>query len=233
MRYRRVEPVDIAVVSGGMLTFFGAMLLWVSTQGSFQITMPMESNADIDKKSLQEEIGKNVVAAAVIEDKHSKEISRVAQKLNAETITAQRINESGNERVQHLANERKEQERSKAARIEFVKGQSIVNATVRAKRGQSLPDEQWKELNGRVIATAANEGNRIDREFRANAPENFKTALENKTNVHTAVLQRSQEQAGEAIVETSLVEEEYQRALGSLQEQIGSLVSRAGAPHTL
>jgi len=233
MRYRSVEPVDMAVVSGGILTFFGAMLLWVSTQGSFQITPPMEPNADIDKKSLQEELGKNVVAAAIIEGKHSRDISRVAQKLNAETITAERINTSGNERVQHLVNERKEQERSKTARIEFVKGQTIVNATVRAKRSQRLPDEQWKELNGRVIATAANEGDRIERAFRINAPETFKTALENEANVHTVVWKRSQEQAGEAIVETSLVEKEYQRASGSVQEQIGSLVSRAAASNML
>lgn len=233
MGYRSVEPVDIAVVSGGMLTLFGAILLWVSTQGSFHTTTPMESNADIDMTSLQEEIGKNVVAAAVIEDRHAKDISRVARKLNAETITAERINDSGNESIRHVVNERKEEEQSKTARIEFVKGQSIVNATLRAKRSQRLPDEQWKEMNGRVIATAANEGERIERAFRINAPESFKTALENETNVHTAVLERSQEQAGAAIVETSVVEKEYEQASGSVQEQIGLLVSRGAASHML
>jgi hypothetical protein len=212
-----------------MLTFFGAMLLWVSTQGSFQLTMPIESNEAIDKKTLQEEIGKNVVAATVIEDKHSRDISRAAQKLNAETITAERINDSGNESIQHLVNERKEQELSKTARIEFVKGQGIVNATMKAKRSQRLPDEQWKELNGRVIATAAKEGDRIERAFRINAPETFKAALENQAKVHAAVWKRSQEQAGQAIVETSVVENEYERASGSVQEQIGLLVSRATA----
>lgn len=233
MRYRRVEPVDMAVVSGGMLTLFGAMLLWVSTQGSFQLNTPMESNADIDKKSLQEEIGKNVVAAAVLEDQHSRDISRVAMKLNTETIAAVRINESGNESVQNIVIEKKEQERSKTARTEFVKGQSIVNATLRAKRSQRLPDEQWKELNRHVIATAADEGERIERAFRINAPETFKMALENETEVHTAVWRRSQEQAGEAIVETGVLEKEYEGASGRIQEQIGSLVSRAAASNML
>jgi hypothetical protein len=233
MRHRRVEPVDIAVVSGGILTFFGAMLLWVSTQGSFQITMPMESNADIDKKSLQEEVGKNVVAAAVVEDKHSRDISRMAQKLNAETIAAERINDSGNESVQDVVSERKRQELSKTARIEFVKGQSIVNATVRGKRSQRLPNEEWKKLNGRVIATAAHEGDRIERAFRINAPDRFKMALENEAKTHMELWRRSQEQAGEAIVQTSVVEKEYERASGIIQEQIGSLVSRAAASNML
>ena len=233
MRYRGIEPVDMAVVSGGLVTFFGAMLVWVSTQGNFQMPTPIETNADIDKKSVQEELGKNIVAASVIEDKHSKDISRVAKKMNADTITAERINDSGNESVQHLVNESKKQERNKTARIEFVKGQSIVNATVRAKRWQRLPEEQWKELNGHVIATAAKEGNRIDRAFRVTAPETFKTALENETKVHTAAWKRSQEQAGEAIVETTLVEKEYEGALGNVQEQIGLLVSRAAASNML
>ena len=232
MRYS-IELVDIAVVSGGLVTVFGAILLWVSTQGNFQISMPIEANGDIDKKSLQEELGKNIVAASVVEDKHSKDISRVAQKLNAETITAQRINDSGNESVQQLVNESKAQERSKTARIEFVKGQSIVNGTLRANRWQKLPEEQWRELNGRVIATAAKEGNRIDGAFRTTAPERFKTALENETEVHTSVWKRSQEQAGEVIVETTLVETEYEAALGDVQEQIGLLVSRAAVSNML
>ena len=88
-------------------------------------------------------------------------------------------------------------------------------------------------MNGRVIATAAHEGDRIARTFRINAPETFKTALENETNVHVAVWQRSQEEAGDAIVQASLVQQEYERASASVQEQIGSLVSRAAASHRL
>jgi hypothetical protein len=84
-----------------------------------------------------------------------------------------------------------------------------------------------------IIATAANEGDRIERAFRINAPETFKTALENEAKVHTAIRKRSQEQAGEAIVETSSVEKEYERGSGSVQEQIGSLVSRAAASNML
>ena len=229
----RIELVDMAAVSGGLVTFFGAMLLWLSTQGNFQISTPMEANGDLDKTSLQEELGKNIVAASVVEDTHAKDILRVAQKLNTETIAAQRINDSGNERVQQLVNESKAQERSNTARIEFVKGQSIVNGTLRAHRWHKLPEEQWKELNGRVIATAAKEGNRIDSEFRTTAPERFKTALENETEVHTSVWKRSQEQAGEVIVETTLVETEYEAAFGDVQEHIGLLVSRAAVSNLL
>ena len=193
----------------------------------------MESTADIDKKTLEEEIGRNVVAASVIEDKHAKDISRVARKLNAETVAAERINHSGNESIQQLVRERNEQARSKTARIEFVKGQSIVNGTARAKRSQGIPNERWKEFNGRMIATAAKEGDRIDHESRANAPETFQTALENVAKAQTVAWQRSQEQAGEAIVDTSVIEKEYERASGSAQEQIGSLVSRGAASHML
>ena len=35
IRYRGIEPVDVAVVSGLLATAFGAILLFLSTQGSF------------------------------------------------------------------------------------------------------------------------------------------------------------------------------------------------------
>jgi Fe2+ transport system protein B len=233
MRYRGFEPVDVAIVSGALLTVFGATLLWVATQGSFQMTTSMQPNTEIDKTTLEEEMGKNVVTASLIEDKHSKEIARAARKLNAETMAAEHVNSSGNETIQHVINDYKEQARSKAARVEFVKGQSIVNATLRATRTQRIPEEQWKELNQRAITTAANEGNRIERAFRANAPETLNSALESEAQAHTAAWQRSQEEAGAAIVKTTLVEQEHERASASVQEQIGSLVSRAAASDML
>jgi hypothetical protein len=230
MTRHRLEPVDIAAVSGLLATFFGGGLLFLSTQGGFRVTPEQQTipQTETDITSLIEpEIGEAVLAASVIENKHSNEISRAARKLNTDTMTAEHLNASGNERVQHLMDETKGQEAHKTARIEFVKGRTIVNATLRAKRGQGLPNGQWDPFNRRMIATADNEGNKIDRAFRTTAPERFGTALENETQAHTAALQRSQQQAGAAVVQTSLVEEEYERDMASVQEQIGSLVSTA------
>ncbi|HKY73208.1 MAG TPA: hypothetical protein VJL88_14915 [Nitrospira sp.] len=197
------------------------------------MTPPMQPTVNLDMASLEEELGENVVAVSRIENKHSREISRAARTLNTETLTAERIEGSGNEPVQRLVNDSKDQERSNAARVEFVKGQSIVNATARAKRRPQLPDEQWTDFNRRIIATAANEGKRIERTFRAGAPQRFQAALESATQAHTAAWHRSQEQAGDAIVKTSLVEGEYDRARAGVQEQLGSLISTAAAAHML
>jgi hypothetical protein len=180
MRNRSFEPVDMAIVSGALLTVFGAALLWVATQGRFQMTSPMEPNPEIAKTTLEEEMGRSVVMASVIEDKHSKAIARAARKLNAETLEAEQLNKSGNDAVQQVLNEHLQQEQRKAARIEFIKGQSIVNATLRAKRTRQLPEDQWKVLNQRAITSAANESNRIERAFRINAPQTLNAALENR-----------------------------------------------------
>ena len=83
------------------------------------------------------------------------------------------------------------------------------------------------EPTRQMITTAANEGDRIDRAFRTAAPERFGTALESETQAHAIALQRSQEHAGAAVIKTSSVEEEYERAMGKAQEQIGLLVSMA------
>jgi Fe2+ transport system protein B len=233
MRYRQFEPVDVATVSGALLTVFGGILFWVATLGSFQMAPSMQPNPGIDMKMLEEEMGKNVVAASQIEDKHSKEIARAAKRLNAETVAAEHVNNAGNETVQHVIDEHQKQEQSKAARIEFVKGQGIVNATLRAKRMEQLSEEGWQELNQRAITIAANEGNRIERSFRLHAPETLNKALEMEAQAHSVLWHRSQEEAGAAIVKTSVVEKEYELGSSHVQEQIGSLVSRAAASDML
>ena len=142
-------------------------------------------------------------------------------------MRAHHINMSGNEPVQRLADETKAQEANKTTRVEFVKGRSIVNSTLRAKRGQMLPDEEREQFNRRMIVTAVNEGNRIEREFLSARPDRFAAALESDRQAHRIAIQRSQEQLGSAVVNVSLVEGEYERARAIVQEQVGSLVSRA------
>jgi hypothetical protein len=230
IRHVRPEPVDVAAAAGIVATCFGAILLFLSTHGSFHAGMgeQVQPKIAVDTKSLIEsEIGEAVMAASVIENKHSNDIVRAAKKLNTETMTAEHMNVSGNERIQHLADEAREQEANKTARIEFVKGNRIVNSTLRAKRGQGLPDAQWETFNRRMITTAADEGNSMERAFRVTAPERFGAALESEIQAHTVALQRSQEHAGAAIIKTTSVEKEYERAKANAQEQIGALVSTA------
>ena len=233
MRRRRFEPVDMAVVSGGLLTLFGAMLLWVATQGRFQISTHVAPAVSLDRQTIEEGLGNAIVAASLIEEKHAKDISRAAQKLNAETITAEHIEHSGNQRVQHVMDERNDQERSKTASEEFVKGREIVGTTVRSKGSRMLPEDQWKALNGQAITAAINEADRIDRDFRTHAPANLNTALQNATKVHESAWRKSQEQAGEAIMETTVTEEAYTAESAKVQEQLGALVARAAAAHIL
>lgn len=232
MRYERFEPVDIAAICGGLATFFGGLFLWLATLGSFQMTPQMQPHSNMDMANMEEAIGESVVADSTLEDRHSRKISRAARTLNTATLTAQGIDDAGNQPVQRLVSESVDQERGNAARIEFVKGQSIVNATIRAKRGQ-MPSDQWPEFNQRIITTAANEGHRIERAFQIGAPHRFQAALESATQAHTLAWQRSQEQAGAAIVNTTLLEGEYERARAGKQEQLGSLISTAAAAHML
>ena len=230
IRHVGLEPVDVAAASGLLATCFGAILLFLSTHGSFHITTgeQVQPTMNVDTKSLLEPgIGTAVMAASVIEHKHSNEISRAAKTLNTDTMTAERIKGSGNKRVQRLVDEATGQEANKTARIELVKGRSIVNSTLRAKRGQGLPDKQWERFNQRMIATAANEGHKIERAFRIAAPERFGAVLDSEAQTYKMALQRSQEHAGAAIVKTSVVEDEYERARARAQEQIGALVSAA------
>jgi hypothetical protein len=234
-RDRRLEPVDVAAASGLLATFFGAALLSLSTEGRFQIlAMEPKPHADLDvERVIEPGLGEAVVASAIVDHKHSREMSRAARKLTTAAQTADRLTASGNERVHRLVDTIKGEEANKTARVEFVKGRSIANATLRAKRGQGLPNEQWESFNQRLITTAANEGNRIEGAFRVTAPDRFRTALETDTVINTAAMQQSQERAGAAVMKTGLVENQYEQATGRIQEQIGSLIATASRSEML
>ncbi len=230
---KKFEPVDLAAISGLVATVFGGILLVLATNGRFDTTAEL-LQPRIDAKGItQEEMGKNIVATALIEAKHARAITRAARNLNAETMTAAQMVDPVDQSIQRVANATKEQERSNTDRIEFVKGRSIINGTVRAKRSQKLRDDHFGQLNQRFIATAAQEGDRVQQEFRRSEPARFQAAIENETHASTLRWRRSQEQAGAAIVRTSLVEEEYDRELALVQERLGSLITRAASAHML
>lgn len=228
---RGLEPVDIAAATGVLATLFGASLLYLSTEGRFQAPAPAAMQpmmtADVDKKDLIEPaIGDAVVEASLLENKHHSNISKATKRLNAKTMTAQRLSTSGNERIEQIVNETNQQDLRKAARVEFVKGRSIVNFTSRGKGDHALRAHQWDQFNDRMIRAAGEQEQRIESGFRSNRP-NVETVLATEIDSQVRARQRNQEEVGSAVVKAAVVQDRYNEAMGSIQQQVGSLVSAA------
>ena len=222
-----LEPVDLMVAAGIVAIVVGVFLVFVSTQGHFQVaTSDNVPNAQ-PHDPVQPVLGQTIVTISVLERERAGEIKQAVTRLNQATVTAPQTNDSPHEPIKELADQAHNIRAAKAARAEFVKGRAVVNSTTRAIRNDSLTDQQREEYDHRMIHSAAETGKKIEKEFEQTEQPNLGRAIVAKTQSQMSAAHRIQEQVGGAIVRVSLVQDEYNEALETEQEQLGSLVTVA------
>lgn len=224
---RILEPVDLMVAAGIVAIVVGAFLMIVSTQGRFQIATSDDIPNREASDPVQPALGQTLVAISLLERDRSGEITKAVKKFNQVTMTAQQINNSIRNQSKELAEQADNDRVAKTARAEFVKGRSIVNSTTRAMRNGSLPDQQRAEYDRRMFHVAAEAGKKIEKEFEKTEESNLGRAIVAETQSQMNAADRNQEELGAAIVQVTLVQDEYRGALATTQEQLGLLVSVA------
>ena len=224
---RMLEPVDLMVAAGIVAIVAGASLVFVSTQGRFEIATPDEAANHETNDPVQPALGRTLIAISLLERERSGEMTKAVKKLNQVTMAAQHINRSTQDRIRELAEQADNNRGAKTARAEFVKGRSVVNSTTRVMRNASLPDQQRTEYDRRMIQIAAETGKKIEKEFEKTEESNLGRAIVAETQSQTNTADRNQEEVGAAIVHVSLVQDEYREAFETTQQQLGLLVSVA------
>lgn len=227
MNMKRVlEPVDLMVAAGVVALVIGAFLVFVSTQGHFQVAASDDVVADREASDpVQPALGQTIVAISLLERERSGKIKTAVTKLNQVTMTAQQINRSTHDQIKELAEQADKVQVENTARAELVKGRSIVNSTTRAMKNDSPSDQQREEYDHRMIHSAAKAGKMIQEEFQQTKESNLGRAIVGETQSQMNATHRNQEQVGAAIVQVALVQDEYQKAVEAAQEQLGLLVS--------
>ena len=226
-RKRLLEPVDLMVAAGIVAIVVGVFLVFVSTQGHFQVaTSDNVPNAQ-PHDPVQPVLGQTIVTISVLERERAGEIKQAVTRLNQATVTAHQTNDSPHEPIKALADQANNVRAAKAARAEYVKGRAVVNSTTRAIRNDSLTDQQREDYDHRMIRSAAETGKKIENEFEETEQPNLGRAIVAKTQSQMAAAHLNQEQVGAAILRVSLVQDEYKEALETEQEQFGSLVTVA------
>ncbi len=221
---RILEPVDLMVAAGIVAVIAGASLVFVSTQGRFQMSTSDEVVNPEASDPVQPALGQTLVAISLLERERSGEITKAVKKLNQVTLTAQQINRSTHDQMRELAEQADNDRVAKTARAEFVKGRSVVNSTTRAMRNGLLPDEQRADYDRRMIHVAAEAGKKIENEFEQEEESNLGRAIVTETQSRMNAADRNQEELGAAIVQVTLVQDEYRGAFETTQEQLGLLV---------
>lgn len=221
---RNLEPVDLMVAAGIVATVLGAILVFMSTHGSFQ-TAAIDDVATLEANDVvQTALGQTLLNISLLEREGSEETTKAVKKLNHVTMTAQEHRNSTEQRLNTLAEHVDNIQMKKTARAEFVKGRSIVNFTARVVRNDSMPPEQREEYNRRMINAAAKAGERIEQTFQETKQSYVGRLIVAETQPQIEAMHRDQEQVGAAIVTVTLVQDKYKEALEAEQDQLGLLV---------
>ena len=222
---RLLEPVDLMVAAGSVATVVGVLLVFVSTQGRFQVGPSDDIGNTVTRDSLQPVLGQTLVSLSLVERERSGEMRKAVASLNDVTMAAHQIKHSAHEQVKELANQANNDQFSTAARAEFVKGRSVVNFTTRMVRNDSLTNGQREEYDHRMIAAAAEAGKKIEQDFERTEESHLGRVIVAKTQSQIHAAHRNQEQIGAAIVRVTLVQDEKKKVIEAAQEQLGVLVS--------
>lgn len=225
-----LEPVDLMAAVGIVATMGGALLFFLATEGEFQVRPVLERNhsklGSFDSKDwVQPAIGATLADIALLEQRSADKASQAVRQLQQVTSTDQVVRNSVNARLQHAVERINREREDKSARVEFVKGRSIVASTARVKKHNSLPESQWSAYNGRMIDLAAQAGDKIERNFHTVKESRMGDVLTAETESQTRAVRESQERVGAAIVRVAMIEYDHRAAQEAAQEQVGSLLS--------
>lgn len=221
---RNLEPVDLMVAAGIVATVLGALLVFVSTHGSFQPAVADDVATLQAHDVIQTALGQTVLNISLLQREKSEETTKAVKKLNHATATAQALRNSSEQRINTLVERVDNVQVEKTARAEFVKGRSIVNFTSRVIKNDSMPPEQREEYNRRMIDVAGKAGQKIEHEFQQTDQSYLGWLVVAETQRQIEATHQSQEQVGAAIVTVTLVEDKYKEALEAEQDQLELLV---------
>ncbi len=221
---RMLEPVDLMVAAGIVATVLGALLVFMSTQGSFHAAGADDVAAPEAHNFAQTALGQTLLNISVLEREGSEETTKAVKKLDHATMTAQELRHSTEQRISTLAAQADNIQIENTARAEFVKGRSVINFTSRAVKNDSMPLEQREEHTRRMIEVAAKAGRKIEQEFQETEQSYLGRLVVAETQSQIEAVQRTQEQVGAAIVAVAMVQDKYKEALEAEQDRLGLLV---------
>jgi hypothetical protein len=221
---RKLEPVDLMIAAGIVATVLGALLMFMSTQGSFHAAVADDAAALEANNVAQTALGQTLLNISVLEREGSEETTKAVKKLHHATMTAQELRHSTEQRISTFAEHVDNVQIENTARAEFVKGRSITNFTSRVVKNDAMPPEQRDEYTSRMIEVAAKTGQKIEQEFHETKQSYLGQLIVAETQSQIEATHRTQEQVGAAIVMVTLVQDKYKEALEAEQDRLGLLV---------
>jgi len=227
---RTFEPVDLMVVIGVCATVLGGYFLYMATSGTLEAATPEpiaigRTAGIMDAMDwVQPVLGQAIVDDYLLGREASSRTIAATAELNWATMIGHRLQSLPLMPVEGIRASAAEAEADHAARVQFVLGRSIVDATARGVRtGVLAPDRQSGEYNRLLIGFAEARGHQMDEEFQDNHQVNMGWAIVTASQDRARFADRTQERIGTAIVRVVKAQDGYQEAEGAMQGQMAAL----------
>lgn len=232
---RQLELIDLMVVVGLCATVLGGLGLFVATSGSLAAgyveTMVDTLSAGIldPMQWVQPALGDAIVSDVLLGRAANQKTIEAATAFDRARLANDQLQSAPLAYLERIAAHDGLVEADHAARLQFVMGQRIVNATLRGIRAgiyQQVPAVADR-YNRRLIRTVELNAIRMDNQYRQAHQPLLGWEIVAATQIHEHLQGQVQERLGHAIVQSVMVQEAYGTALAGAQEQLATVTLAA------
>ncbi len=230
----RFNTVDIIVGVGMCAIVFGALLLFVAANGTYQAALPpplaIEEPVGMQfgMTWLQPALGQAIVDGAIFERRANQVMAQSASEWNRATLAHHEFQSLPGGPFGAVMHQAVTVPADHVARVQGVMGRAIVNFTARGIRSGALSGDQYlSDYNTNMILATEARGQRLDHEFastwQANLGRGIVDAVQNYTREAGAI----QERLGAALLHVAQAQTGSDDVRAAQQEQLASLVVAA------
>lgn len=230
----RYSTVDIIVGVGLCAIMFGALLLFVAANGTYQVTIPQPLSIaepvdiELGMTVLQPVLGQALVDQAILERRTNQLVAHAVSEWNRATLAYQEFESLPGGPFGAVMRQAATVPADHMARVQTVMGRAIVNFTGRGIRNGVLSADQYlSDYNAGMIRTIEARGQRLDDNFASTWQATLGRRIVDAIQTFRKRAGAIQEQLGTAIVHVTQAQTGSEEVRAAQQGQLASLVVAA------
>lgn len=235
----RYNTIDVVVGVGMCAILFGALLLFLAVNGTYQAIMPqapaLQQSAGIESgmRALQPVLGQAIVDQALFERRSNHAMAQSVSEWNRVTLAHHDLYSGSRGLLGTTLDEAATIPAAHLARVQTVMGRSIVNVTTRGVRSGLLSaDHDGSMYNQKMIGVIESGGQRLHQEFASTWQAMLGRRIVESAQYDWAHAGAIQERLGWALVRVVEAQRNIEQGQSTQQQQLAGLIFAAARSAT-
>lgn len=236
----RYNTIDILVGVGMCATIFGALLLFIAVNGTYQVsphqTLSLKPSTGLESgiSKLQPVLGQAIVDKALFERHTNHAVAQSVFEWNRATMSYRKLQSGSRGLLGTVLNRAETVPADHVARVEGVMGRSIVNFTTRGVRNGLLSaDQDGTIYNMKMIGAIESQGQRLRKGFAATWQATIGRGIVEAAQHDWLQAGAIQERLGSALVQVARAQMNSEQGRAGQQEQLAGLIFAAARHEVL